>query len=158
MPEFDLDAVAARAAAELAPIGAQSARAAAPAARVFVSAPVLIVAARARAAAGLAAAFVLAASVPAEHDVPAASVLAPISVARARSAAGLVSVFALAAFPVAERVFAVASDLVQLFFEPDPAADLPFAVAAFHPLRVFALPARSAALRPLGLSPASPEC
>ena len=156
VPEFGLASVAARAAARFAPIGAQSARAAAPATRVFLSAPGLIVAARA--AAGLAAVFALAAFPVAEYAVAAASDLVLTFSARSRPSAGPVSAFALAAFPVAERAVAAASDLVQLFFEPDPAADLPFAVAAFHPLRVFALPARFAALRPQGRSPASPEC
>ena len=137
VPESGLDAVAARAAARFAPTGAQSARAVPAAARVFLSAPVLIFAARARAAAGLAAVFALAAFPVAGRAV--AVVSGPAAVAAEFAAA-----FALAAFPVAERAVAVVSDPAAVVAGFAAA----FALAAFPLDRAFALPAFAAALRP----------
>lgn len=85
VPEFGLASVAARAAAGFAPTGAQSARAAAPATRVFLSGLVLIVAARA-----------------------VAVVSGPAAVA-----AGFAAVFALAAFPL-DRAFALPAVVAAL--------------------------------------------
>ena len=81
---------------------------------------------------------------------------APIPAASARAAAGLASAFALAASVPAERDVPVASALALISVACVQAADLLFVVAASHPLRAFALPARLVALRPLGRAPATP--
>ena len=84
---------------------------------------------------------------------------APILAASARSAAGLASAFALAASVPAERDVPAASALALISVAcAQAAADLLFAVAASHPLRAFALPARFVAFRPLRRAPATPGC